>query len=213
MKLTLEDLSKSNNDNKRFIQLPVSTSDDNINNAINTEDLTIWFTAVSDDNAGMRESWSGVRYIEQIDVDTVNVDDFKLFAKDHTYSSDSIIGRIIETVKEDGKLKAKVKFSQTQDGRDIFQKYQESILTDVSIGYRYDLNDATILDNEIPLVILRNVEIFELSSVFKGFDHKAKIGRSKDGKIMEEELPTRVDDSLLPQVVEEEEIGCDAFVV
>ena len=99
MKLTLSDLEKSNNDNKRFIQLPVSTNDDNINNAINSEELSIWFTAVSDDNSGMRETFSGIRYIEQIDVDTINTDDFKLFAKDHTYSSDSIIGRIVETVK------------------------------------------------------------------------------------------------------------------
>ena len=75
----------------------------------------------------------------------------------------------------------------------------------VSIGYRYDLSNATIIDDDVPLVILRNVEVFELSSVWRGFDQKAKLGRSlKDGKIMEEELPTRVDDSLLPSVSEEE---------
>jgi hypothetical protein len=34
----------------------------------------------------------------------------------------------------------------------------------------------------MPLVVLRNVEIFEVSSVWRGFDNLAKIGRSSDNQ-------------------------------
>jgi hypothetical protein len=200
MKITLEDLAKSNNDNKRNYQMAVSTENDTINNAIDVSERSIWFTAVSEDNKGMRETWSGVRYIEEIDVNTINVDNWRIFIKDHNPTTDNVIGRIVETVKEDGKLKARVRFSETDSASDVFRKYQEGILTDVSIGYRYDLNDATIIDDDVPLVILRNVEVFELSSVFMGFDSGAKIGRSKNDKIVETDLL-------------QQEIGCDAFVV
>ncbi len=201
-KITIEDLAKVTT-HKRNYQLAVDNG--NTDNAINLSERTIWFTAVSDDNKGLRETWSGVKYIEEIDVATINVDNWKLFVKDHNPSTDNVIGRIVETLKEEGKLKAKVRFSETAS--DVFQKYHEGILTDVSIGYRYDLNDATIIDDEIPLVLLRNVEIFELSSVWQGFDSGAKLGREAEAK---------VDDAVLPTLELEEgavECGWDAFLV
>lgn len=193
MKITLADLAKTK-DHHRVYQGAIISSDNTINDAIDVAEKTIWFTAVSDNNTGERETWSGVRYLEQIDVETINVDNFRIFIKDHTPSTDNVIGRVEEVIKEDGKLKAKIKFSNTQSASDTFQKYQEGILTDVSIGYRYDLSDATIIDGDIPLVILRNIEVYELSSVWMGFDRSATIGR---------EIDTKVDDSLLPIVSEE----------
>ena len=205
MKITLEDLAKSNLDNKRNYQMAVVSDDNDINNAIDVSERTIWFTAISDDNKGMRETWSGVRYIEEIDVSSVNVDNWKIFIKDHTPSTDNVIGRVVETLIEDGKLKAKVRFGSTNSLDEVFRKYQDGILTDVSVGYRYSLEDATIIDDDVPLVILRNVEVFELSSVWMGFDSGAKLGREANSK---------TDDSVLPQMVEEEgSQGCDAFVV
>jgi hypothetical protein len=205
-KITLEDLAKVK-EHKRNYQMAVATGSDTVDNAIDLSERTIWFTAVSEDNKGMRETWSGVRYIEEIDVATVNVDNWRIFIKDHTPSTDNVIGRIVETLKEDGKLKAKVRFSETAPASDVFRKYQEGILTDVSIGYRYDLNDATIIDDDVPLVILRNVEVFELSSVWQGFDSGAKLGRDADAKVEDAVLPT------LELEEGEVEGGCDAFLV
>lgn len=197
-KLTLADLAKTK-EHKRVYELAVISEDDNINNAIDVADRTIWFVAVSNNSRGLRETWSGMRYYEEIDVDTANVDSFRVFIKDHTPNTDNVIGRVVETLKEDGKLKAKVKFSNTDSGREVFAKYQEGILTDVSIGYRYDLNDAIIFDDEeIPLVVLRNIEIYELSSVWMGFDSGATIGREANSK---------TDDPVLPNVEEGQDTG------
>lgn len=185
-KITLEDLKKGTSEQRRVFENSV-LMDTEVDSAINEADNTIWFIAVSDDNAGMRETWSGVRYIEQIDVDSINTDRFKVFAKDHNPSTDNVIGRVVQVVKENGKLKAQIKFSFTDSAREVFQKYKEGILTDVSIGYRYDLEKATIIDDEVPVVILREVEIFELSSVWMGFDGGAKIGRKITTKENNEE--------------------------
>lgn len=185
-KITLEDLKKGTSEQRRVFENSVRM-DTEVDSAINEADNTIWFIAVSDDNAGIRETWSGVRYIEQIDVDSINTDRFRVFAKDHNPNTDTVIGRVVQTVKEDGKLKVQIKFSFTDGAREVFQKYKEGILTDVSIGYRYDIEKATIIDDEVPVVILREVEIFELSSVWMGFDGGAKIGREIETKEKHEE--------------------------
>jgi hypothetical protein len=187
-KITLEELKKSKPENKRTY--PMVVQDNTINDAIDPTELTVWFTAISNNNAGLRETYSGIRYIEQIDVDSVDVSEFKLFIRDHTPSTDNVIGKVIETIKEDGKLKARIKFSSTQAGRDVFSKYQEGILDSVSVGYSYSLEDATIIDDETPLVILRNVKVFELSSVWKPFDAGAVIGRDAESKTDDTVLPT-----------------------
>lgn len=185
MLITLDDLKKSKKSDQqhRIFENAVRIDSTNVDNAINEAENTIWFVAVSDNNAGLRETWSGVQYIEQIDVETINTERFKVFAKDHKPSTDNVIGRVVQVIKEDGKLKAQIKFSFTDNAREVFQKYKEGILTDVSIGYRYSLEDAVIIDGEIPVVILRNVEVFELSSVWAGFDDGAKIGREKNKRI------------------------------
>lgn len=187
MPITLEDLKKGTTEKYRVFENAVRLDATDVDSAINEAENTIWFVAVSDDNSGVRETWSGVKYIEQIDVDSINVDNFRVFAKDHRPSTDTVIGRVVQTVKEDGKLKVQIKFSFTDGAREVFQKYKEGILTDVSIGYRYDLEKATIIDDEVPVVILREVEIFELSSVWMGFDSGAKIGREITNKETNEE--------------------------
>ena len=185
-KITLEDLKKGNSEQYRVFENSVRIDTD-VDSAINEAENTIWFIAVSEDNAGLRETWSGVRYIEQIDVESIVTDRFRVFAKDHKPSTDNVIGRVVQVIKEDGKLKAQIKFSFTDNAREVFQKYKEGILTDVSIGYRYDLEKATIIDDDVPVVILREVEIFELSSVWMGFDGGAKIGREITTKEKHEE--------------------------
>lgn len=214
MKITLDDLKKGKTEQRRVFENAVKLDAQDVDSAINESDNTIWFIAVSDDNAGVRETWSGVRYIEQIDVESINVENFRVFIKDHTPSTDNVIGRVVQVIKEDGKLKAQIKFSFTDNAREVFQKFKEGILTDVSIGYRYDLDKATIIDDETPIVILREVEIFELSSVWMGFDGGAKIGREIDKKEANDENNTEGgEDDVKTAIEASRNIGLDAKVV
>ena len=185
MKLTKEDLLKTSNavSHRVFEQL---SEDYSIESAIDDAQRTIWFTAISNDNGGVRETYSGMRYVEIIDVASVVTTDFRTFLCDHTASTSSAVGKIVSVEQRDGALKVQVKFSTTPDAEIIFRKYSEEILTSVSIGYRYDVNDAEILDidSEMPIVTLRNVQLFELSSVVFPFDKDAKVGRSSDSVIL-----------------------------
>lgn len=192
LKITLDDLKKTQGigENKRMLE-QLST-DGSIESAINEEERTIWFIAVSENNAGIRETWSGIRYIEEIDVSSIDDTNLRLFIKDHTPSSDNAVGKVIQTLKEDGRFKVQVKFATTQDADTIFRKFVEGILTDVSIGYRYDIGEADIFEPdgaEMPYVRLKNVQIYELSSVWMGFDKEAKMGREANSKV--EDLPTK----------------------
>ena len=185
MKLSKADLLKQPTENKRMYE---QLSDDySTENAINEEERSIWFIAVSESNAGVRETYSGMRYMEEIVVDTVKTDNLRIFITDHNPSSQNAVGKVVETAREDGKLKVKVKFATTPDADSIYRKFIEGVLTDVSIGYRYSVEDADIIDidgADMPLVRLNNVEIFELSSVWRGFDSGAKVGRSSEEVIL-----------------------------
>jgi hypothetical protein len=203
MKITKEDLAKSTELHRIYEGATGDGGD--LDSAINDTEHTIWFTAVSDDNKGVRETWSGVRYVEEIDVDSINTDSFRIFIKDHEPSTDNVIGRVEKVEKADGKLKAQIRFSHTESAKDVFTKYREGVLTDVSIGYRYDLDKAEIIDmddSDMPLVRLKEVEIFELSSVWAGFDKKAKIGRVENAIITDEEVEVPQSVGLSPNVVE-----------
>lgn len=192
MKITIEDLQKTPNIGNSKRMLEQLSDDYSIEGAINEAERTIWFIAVSDNNAGVRETWNGMKYIEEIDVPTIDDSELRLFIKDHKPSSDNAVGKVVETLREDGKFKVKVKFGTTNDADTIFRKFIEGILTDVSIGYRYNLEDADIIDldgAEMPLVRLKNVQIYELSSVWRGFDSLAKVGRDIDSKVDETLLP------------------------
>ena len=201
MKLSKQDLLNSSNKtiHRMFEQL---SEDGSTESAINEAERTIYFTAISNTNDGIRQTMSGLQYIERLDVNSVDVSNFKTFLCNHKVSVESAVGRIVETFVENGALKVKVKFGTSPDADAIFRKYVENIITSVSVGYRYDLNNAEIIDtegSEMPLVILRGIQLFELSSVVFPFDEMATIGRSVDNTLlpigdnpMQEEGPIRL---------------------
>ena len=148
---------------------------------IDKEKRVVPFVIVSADNKGTRyDWWEDEIYIEELDVAGANFDRLQTFFTDHRPSSDNAIGRIENTRVEDGEIKTEVYFGSDQRSYDIFKKYADGILTDVSIGYR--VNDVTITEkkDEPTHVLVTDYEIVELSSVWRGFDAGATIGRSRD---------------------------------
>ena len=158
----------------------VSNFDNNDTDVIDEENRTIWFIAVSDDNAGLRETWGGTKYYEEIDVESAILEVDTPFLKDHHAKADNLIGRVIETKKEDNQIKVKVRFTETDTA---LEKFKEGKLKSVSIGYSYDIDTADILENyrdDISKVTLKGVNIHEVSVVWQGFDEKAVMGRDKE---------------------------------
>lgn len=62
---------------------------------------------------------------------------------------------------------------QRRKSLDIFKKYQDGILSDVSIGYRV-LKQVVDKKSSPKRVLVTEFEIFELSAVWKGADKNAK---------------------------------------
>jgi hypothetical protein len=117
--------------------------------------------------------------MEELDVTGAKFDRLQTFFTDHRPSSDNAIGRIENARAENGELKTNVIFGTDERSDSIFKKYVDGILTDVSIGYR--VNDVTVTEKkgEPTHVLVTDYEIVELSSVWRGFDAGATIGRSR----------------------------------
>ena len=158
---------------------------------------TLNFVFVSDDNGGTRFDWgSGEYYTEELDVNGANVERLNTFFKDHYRSVDSAIGKVHDVSVEDGQLVGKVTFGSDEDSQRVFSKYNEGILTDVSIGY--EIRDYLVsvgAENERDVVTVSDFDIFEVSAVGIGFDSNAK-KRSEDNfnedKIMTEQQLQRL---------------------
>ena len=137
------------------------------------------FILVSDDNGGMRYDWySGESYEERLDIDGGSFGSLNTFFKDHNRSVDSAVGRIENVRVEGGTIKGEVIFGSGEAEQSIYRKYDEGILTDVSIGYRINKYEVEERDGESDVVTVTDYDIFELSAVGIGFDGGAKIERS-----------------------------------
>ena len=148
--------------------------------AIDEETRTVPFVLISSDNAGERyDWWEDEIYIEELDVHGADFARLGTFFTDHRPSADNAIGRVDNARIEDGELRAEVVFGRDQRASDIFQKYVDGILTDVSIGYR--VNDVTITSekDKPDHVLVTDYEVVELSAVWRGFDSGAKSARSE----------------------------------
>ena len=136
----------------------------------------ISFVFVSDDNSGVRFDWgSGEYYNEILDVDGANLDRLKTFFKDHVRSVDSAVGKIGNKRVEGGQILGDVTFGTDVDSDTVYRKYNEEILTDVSIGY--EIRDYKVeqgAENERDNVTVTDFDIFEVSAVGIGFDSGAK---------------------------------------
>ncbi len=163
------------------------------NSAIDIEKRQISFIIVSDDNAGLRyDWWEDEIYEERLDVNGATYGALKTFFKDHDVRCDTAIGSIRNVRVDKGQIKCDVVFGSGDNEMDIFRKYQEGILSDVSIGYSIQDLERTERKNETTEVLITRFDIHELSAVWKGFDSKAQVGRNKE--ILEkEETPNEED--------------------
>ena len=145
---------------------------------IDVENRTIPFVLVSTENAGERyDWWSGETYIEELDVNGAHLDELKTFFKDHNQAVDTAIGRIENSRVDQGRIVADVVFGNDDDASRVFQKYQDRILTDVSVGYYVNDIVVTSKKDEPDHVLVTDYTIVELSAVWKGFDKGATMGR------------------------------------
>ena len=142
---------------------------------LKSKDNTHTFTIVSEDNGGMRYDWySGESYLEELSIDGASFGSLRTFFKDHNRSVDSAVGRIEETRVDGGTIVSDVFFGSGVDEQNIYRKYSEDILTDVSIGYQINKYEVEERDGEPDIVTIIDYEIFELSAVGVGFDKGAK---------------------------------------
>jgi len=142
-------------------------------------DSKLSFIFVSEDNGGLRQDWwSGDSYEERLDVNGGSTKSLNTFFKDHNRSVDSAVGRIENVRVDGGTIKGDVVFGTGADEQSIFRKYDEGILTDVSIGYRINKYEVEERESDIDVVTVTDYDIFEVSAVGIGFDSGAKKERS-----------------------------------
>ena len=133
------------------------------------------FTIVSDDNGGSRYDWySGETYLEELSIEGASFGNLRTFFKNHNRDVDSAVGRIEETRVDGGTIVSDVWFGSGEDEQNMYRKYDEDILTDVSIGYQINKYEVEERDGEPDIVTITDYEIFELSAVGVGFDKGAK---------------------------------------
>jgi len=139
------------------------------------------FILISNNNQTERyDWWEGETYIEELDINGADSLQLKTFFKDHNPSVDNAIGRVENKRVEDGELLADVVFGSDEHSQTIKQKYDDGILSDVSIGYRINNIVETKSKGEPTHVMVTDFTIVELSAVWKGADAGAvKIKQSE----------------------------------
>jgi len=147
---------------------------------IDMEKRMIPFIIVSNDNAGERTDWwTGEVYIEELDPNGARLDELQTFFKDHNQSVDTATGRIEnKRVDSDKQVKCDVYFGTDAESDLLLNKYNDRILTDVSVGYYVHDIIVTSREGEPDHVLVNDYTIVELSAVWKGFDRGATMGRS-----------------------------------
>jgi len=129
------------------------------------------FILISENNETERyDWWKDEVFIEELDIKGADYSQLKTFFKDHKPSVDTAIGKIVglEVVKNE--LIGSVVFGTDKDSQVIKQKYDDGILTDVSIGYRINEIVSTEKKDEPNHVLVTDYTIVELSAVWKGAD-------------------------------------------
>lgn len=114
--------------------------------------------------------WNDETYIEELDVNGADYSQLKTFFKDHEPSVDNAIGKVSNLRIENNQLLGDVRFGSDDKSQIIKQKYDDGILTDVSIGYRIDDYVLTEQKDAPTHVLVTKYRIVELSAVWKGAD-------------------------------------------
>ena len=148
------------------------------------------FILISNDNATTRyDFFKDEEYLEELDNSKADFSSLKTFFTDHEQSVDTAIGKV-QNIRFDSssQLLADVKFSSIPKSQEIKTKYDEGILTDVSIGYKVNdfivksSSSSSLQDNStkqiksdesIKHILVTNYEIVELSAVWRGADRGA----------------------------------------
>ncbi|EDP3641355.1 peptidase [Campylobacter jejuni] len=141
--------------------------------SVSEENMSLSFVMVSNSNACLRFDWELGDYIEELDVKGARFENLKTLFKDHKPSVDNAIARIENIRIENNELVCDCIFGKDEKSLDIFKKYQDGILSDVSIGYRV-LKQVVDKKSSPKRVLVTEFEIFELSAVWKGADKNAK---------------------------------------
>lgn len=144
------------------------------------------FILISNNNSTTRyDFFKDEEYIEELDNSKADFSSLKTFFTDHEQSVDTAIGKV-QNIRFDSssQLLADVKFSSIPKAQEIKTKYDEGVLTDVSIGYKVNdfivkssssssLQDTSTKqksDESIKHILVTNYEIVELSAVWRGAD-------------------------------------------
>ncbi|NOX15968.1 MAG: peptidase [Epsilonproteobacteria bacterium] len=145
------------------------------------------FILISTDNAVERyDFWEDKTYIEELDIKGADYSQLKTFFKDHNPRVDTAIGRIENKRVKKSELLADVIFASDLDSQVVKQKYQEGILTDVSIGYMINYFVETSKKDEPNHVLVTDYTIVELSAVWKGADIGAVKLKQNEGEQADE---------------------------
>ncbi len=150
------------------------------------DDTKMTFTLISENNSGMRYDYSdGSSYEELLDITGADVSRLLTFFKDHDSSVDSAIGRVSNVRVDGSELVGDVEFASDEASQNIRTKYNEGILTDVSVRYSIDSYDIQEREGQVDLVTVRKFTLYELSAVGIGFDPGAKKRELKGDEPME----------------------------
>ena len=132
------------------------------------------FVLISTDNATERfDWWNGEIFIEELDLKGADYSQLRTFFMDHNPSVENAIGKIDNKREESGELLADVTYASDDSSQLVKLKYDEEILTDVSIGYRIDEIVETKNKDAPNHILVTKYSIVELSAVWKGADSGA----------------------------------------
>jgi len=175
--------------NATVIQVPTSNDEQRADNQTNVNENSHRFILISKDNSCERyDWWEGKVFIEELAIEGAKFDQLKTFFTDHNPRVDTAIGAVENKAVEGQELLADVRYGSDEYSQLIKQKYDEGILSDVSIGYRINEIVETKHKDEPNHVLVTDYDIVELSAVWKGADSGAvNISKSEPENVESDE--------------------------
>ncbi|EJP74236.1 phage major capsid protein [Campylobacter sp. FOBRC14] len=161
-------------------------------NAINDEQKTISFLALSHNNLHKRSSFFGDEYYLSVDLSSVTFEATTLYL-DHDVSFENAIGKIIDTKLDDKGFKVIVQFNdEVSQSREAYAKFKAGFSDSVSVGFKtYELKEREQIGGVEHYEIVNGV-INELSAVWQGADPNAKVANfakeQEKPKLAEQEM-------------------------
>lgn len=140
---------------------------------IDSDNNILSFVMISNSNACKRWDWDMGEYLEELDISGARYNELRTLFTDHNPSVDNAIAKIENIRVENNELVCDCIFAKDERSQNIFKKYKDGILSDVSIGYKI-LKQTIDKDSNLKKVLVNEFEIFELSAVWKGADKNAK---------------------------------------